>query len=72
MMFPEKFSMSSLYHYQLAVVVIEQLCLMINVLNSIALTVMTVILFGDVKVVEKQQDHIPALHVTSRDLKQND
>ena len=53
-------------------VAIEQLCLKINVLNSIALTVMTVILFGDVKVVEKQQDHIPALHVTSRDLKQND
>ena len=53
-------------------VAIEQLCLKINVLNSIALTVMMVILFGDVKVAEKQQDHIPALHVTSRDLKQND
>ena len=53
-------------------VAIDQLCLKINVLNSIALTVMMVILFGDVKVVEKQQETIPALHVTSRDLKQND
>ena len=53
-------------------VAIEQLCLKINVLNSIALTVMTEILFGDAKVAEKQQDPILALNVTLRDLKQND
>ena len=44
---------------------------MINVLNSIALNV-GLTLFGDVKVVEKQQETIPALHVTLRDHKQND
>jgi hypothetical protein len=53
-------------------VAIEQLCLKINVLNSIVLTVMMVILFGDAKVAEKQQDPILALNVTLRDLKQND
>ena len=53
-------------------VAIDQLCLKINVLNSIALTVMMVILFGDVKVAEKQQDLILVLNVALRDLKQND
>ena len=33
---------------------------------------MMVILFGDVKVVGKQQETIPALHVTLRDHKQDD
>ena len=31
-----------------------------------------VILFGDARVAEKQQEIIPAHHVTLRDLKQND
>ena len=45
---------------------------MINALNLIVQTVITEILFGDVKVVEKPQEIIPALHVTLRDHKQND
>ena len=53
-------------------VAIEQLCLKINVVNSIVRTVRTVSLFGDAKVAEKQEDTVLALNVTLRDLKQND
>jgi len=42
---------------------------MINALNFIAQTVITEILFGDVKVVEKRLEIIPALPVIFKDLK---
>ena len=42
---------------------------MINALNLIVQTVMVGILFGDVKVVEKQLEIIPALPVIFKDLK---
>ena len=42
---------------------------MINALNLIAQTVITEILFGDVKVVEKLLEIIPALPVIFKDLK---
>ena len=42
---------------------------MINALNLIVQTVITGILFGDVKVVEKRLEIIPALPVIFKDLK---
>ena len=72
MMFPEKLSMSS------SIIVIPKcngcnrhIMPKTNVLNSTVLTVMMVILFGDVKVAEKQQDLILAQNVAFRDLKEN-
>ena len=54
---------------QFVAAVIDISCLMINALNLIAQTVITEILFGDVKVVEKRLEIIPVLPVIFKDLK---
>ena len=54
---------------QFVAAVIDISCLMIKALNLIAQTVITEILFGDVKVVEKRLEIIPVLPVIFKDLK---